>query len=210
MKLVALALALSLTASAQTTFPDPANLRGERVSPSNGHELPIDQGARGLAQLLRKLNTRASLLLIVAHPDDEDGGMLTLTLPRPRSAASPPSPSTAAKAARTSCPPTSKTPSASSAPRSSSPPTATSTSTSSSAPRSTSASPRPRKSPSPKWTHDRVLYDAVRAIRLYRPLVIAAVFIGGVIRRPRPAPGLRRDRPGGLQSRRRSHRLPRP
>src|ERR1035437_10248636 len=29
-----------------------------------------------------------------------------------------------------------------------------------------------------KWTHDRVLYDAVRAIRLYRPLVIASVFIG--------------------------------
>src|SRR5665213_2242329 len=29
-----------------------------------------------------------------------------------------------------------------------------------------------------KWTHERVLYDAVRAIRLYRPLVIASVFIG--------------------------------
>jgi hypothetical protein len=29
-----------------------------------------------------------------------------------------------------------------------------------------------------KWTHDRVLYDTVRAIRLYRPLVIASVFIG--------------------------------
>src|ERR1700722_16512222 len=31
-----------------------------------------------------------------------------------------------------------------------------------------------------KWTHERVLYDAVRAIRIYRPLVIASVFIGGV------------------------------
>ncbi len=31
-----------------------------------------------------------------------------------------------------------------------------------------------------KWTHQRVLYDAVRAVRLYRPLVIAAVFMGGV------------------------------
>src|SRR6266702_1260755 len=29
-----------------------------------------------------------------------------------------------------------------------------------------------------KWTHERVLYDAVRAVRLYRPLVIASVFIG--------------------------------
>ena len=31
-----------------------------------------------------------------------------------------------------------------------------------------------------KWTHDRVLYDAVRAVRIYRPLVIAAVFFGAV------------------------------
>jgi hypothetical protein len=31
-----------------------------------------------------------------------------------------------------------------------------------------------------KWTHERVLYDAVRAVRLYRPLVLASVFIGGV------------------------------
>ncbi len=29
-----------------------------------------------------------------------------------------------------------------------------------------------------KWGHERVLYDVVRAIRLYRPLVIASVFIG--------------------------------
>ena len=40
-------------------------------------ELPIDQGAAGLQQILLKLRTRASLLMIVAHPDDEDGGMLT-------------------------------------------------------------------------------------------------------------------------------------
>ena len=29
-----------------------------------------------------------------------------------------------------------------------------------------------------QWTHDRVLYDAVRAIRLYRPMVVASVFLG--------------------------------
>ncbi|HTX41378.1 MAG TPA: PIG-L family deacetylase, partial [Acidobacteriaceae bacterium] len=38
--------------------------------------LPQDRGADGLAQTLRKLDTWASLLFIVAHPDDEDGGML--------------------------------------------------------------------------------------------------------------------------------------
>ena len=31
-----------------------------------------------------------------------------------------------------------------------------------------------------KWTHDRVLYDAVRAVRLYRPLVITSTWIGSV------------------------------
>ncbi len=38
--------------------------------------LPADRGASALAQDLRRLRTRASLLMVVAHPDDEDGGML--------------------------------------------------------------------------------------------------------------------------------------
>ena len=39
--------------------------------------VPEDRGAAGLWQTLRKLDTWASLMLITAHPDDEDGGMLT-------------------------------------------------------------------------------------------------------------------------------------
>ena len=31
-----------------------------------------------------------------------------------------------------------------------------------------------------KWGRDRVLYDVVRAVRLNRPLVISAVFVGGI------------------------------
>jgi len=38
--------------------------------------LPIDRGSPGLWQSLQKLHTRASLTMVVAHPDDEDGGML--------------------------------------------------------------------------------------------------------------------------------------
>ena len=38
--------------------------------------LPLDRGADGLAQTLNKLRTWGSLMMIVAHPDDEDGGML--------------------------------------------------------------------------------------------------------------------------------------
>jgi LmbE family N-acetylglucosaminyl deacetylase len=41
-------------------------------------ELPQDQGALGLRLMLRRLSTTAQLMQTVAHPDDEDGGMLTL------------------------------------------------------------------------------------------------------------------------------------
>ncbi len=40
--------------------------------------LPQDQGAPGLRLSLRRLGTTARLMQAVAHPDDEDGGMLTL------------------------------------------------------------------------------------------------------------------------------------
>jgi len=40
--------------------------------------LPQDVGQAGLQQELRRLRTTARLMQITAHPDDEDGGMLTL------------------------------------------------------------------------------------------------------------------------------------
>jgi len=40
--------------------------------------LPPDTGAAGLRQMLRRLGTTARLIQTTAHPDDEDGGMLTL------------------------------------------------------------------------------------------------------------------------------------
>jgi len=40
--------------------------------------LPIDTGSSGLKEMLRRLHTTARLMHTVAHPDDEDGGMLTL------------------------------------------------------------------------------------------------------------------------------------
>ena len=36
----------------------------------------VDRGAGETWKLLKKLHTRASILMIVAHPDDEDGAML--------------------------------------------------------------------------------------------------------------------------------------
>jgi LmbE family N-acetylglucosaminyl deacetylase len=40
--------------------------------------LPQDSGVAGLKEMLLRLNTTARLIEIVAHPDDEDGGVLTL------------------------------------------------------------------------------------------------------------------------------------
>src|SRR5882762_2413835 len=40
-------------------------------------EIAPDRGAAALWQSLQKLHTRASLIMFTAHPDDEDGGMLT-------------------------------------------------------------------------------------------------------------------------------------
>jgi LmbE family N-acetylglucosaminyl deacetylase len=41
-------------------------------------ELPQDEGVAGLRLELLRLGTTARLMQVVAHPDDEDGGMLTL------------------------------------------------------------------------------------------------------------------------------------
>ena len=51
--------------------------RTQIAASPDAQTLPQDRGADGLAQTLRKLDTWGSLLFIVAHPDDEDGGMLT-------------------------------------------------------------------------------------------------------------------------------------
>jgi LmbE family N-acetylglucosaminyl deacetylase len=39
-------------------------------------DIAPDRGAAGMSRWLRGLQTRASLLMVTAHPDDEDGGML--------------------------------------------------------------------------------------------------------------------------------------
>lgn len=45
---------------------------------SDTRPLPEDLGAVHLAQLLTKLKTTARIMQVVAHPDDEDGGLLTM------------------------------------------------------------------------------------------------------------------------------------
>src|SRR5690348_3955924 len=55
--------------------PSPAAAAELQPTP-DARPLRIDTGAAGLWQMLQRLHTRASLLMITAHPDDEDGGML--------------------------------------------------------------------------------------------------------------------------------------
>lgn len=156
---------------------DPANLKVERVKAVEAEPLSVDRGAPGLEQMLRKLATRASLMMIVAHPDDEDGGMLTyesrgqgarvgmLTLTRGEGGQNVVTGdfNEALGLVRT---------------------------------RELLAADRylgvdqmfgtevdfgfskTKEEAFSQWTHERVLYDAVRAVRLYRPLVVASVFIG--------------------------------
>jgi LmbE family N-acetylglucosaminyl deacetylase len=178
--LLTIPLALTLAAPIQLSaqLQDPANLTSEHVSPQDlADTLPLNHDAPALQQLLRKLRTRASFMLIVAHPDDEDNGMLTflsrgqgarvatLTLNRGEGGQNLMSADfeDALGLIRT---------------------------------QELLISDRymgvdqffgtevdfgfskTKEEAFAKWTHERVLYDAVRAVRLYRPLVIASVFIG--------------------------------
>ncbi|MES2393967.1 MAG: PIG-L family deacetylase, partial [Acidobacteriota bacterium] len=173
-----LALSLAAPLTAQTaTFPDPANLAGTRPSPVTGYELPVDQGTLGLQQLLRKLQTRASILNIVAHPDDEDGGMLTLNA-RGLGARVADLSLTRGEGGQNAM--TGDFEDALGLLR---------TQELLANDRYTGVTQmfgtevdfgfsKTKSEAFAKWTHDRVLYDAVRAIRIFRPLVITATFIG--------------------------------
>lgn len=159
---------------------DPANLAGERVRAEvTVRRVAANEGAVALWQSLLKLKTRASLMMIVAHPDDEDGGMLTyeargvgahvamLTLTRGEGGQNLMSGDFdgALGLVRT---------------------------------QELLAADRymgvdqmwgsvvdfgfskTKEESLANWGHERVLYDAVRAVRLYRPLVVTSVFEGGV------------------------------
>src|SRR5579862_3832773 len=141
-------------------------------------EIAVNRGSPALWQSLKKLHTRASLIMITAHPDDEDGGMLTyesrgqgarvapLTLNRGEGGANVMSADyfDALGLVRTE---------------------------------ELLAADRyygvdqywtrvvdygfskTMEESLSKWTRDRVLYDVVRVVRMVRPLVVTSVFVGG-------------------------------
>ena len=142
--------------------------------------LDIDRGAAGLWQTLLKLHTRASLLLVTAHPDDENagGGMLAyetrglgtraaiMTLNRGEGGQNVMSDDfeDALGLVRTE--------------------------ELLAADRYSGAEQywgsevdfgfsKAREEALAQWGHDRVLADVVRVVRMTRPLVLASVFVGG-------------------------------
>ena len=71
---ISLSNLLGIGALAQA--PDPSAVSFSEPS-SIAMPLPEDRGATALEQALRRLHTTASVMMIVAHPDDEDGPLLT-------------------------------------------------------------------------------------------------------------------------------------
>src|SRR5882724_6603810 len=71
----ALAIVLFLC-SGGLVAPIHAQAPANQASPAD--PLPPDTGVAGLKQMLVRLQTTARLMQTTAHPDDEDGGMLTL------------------------------------------------------------------------------------------------------------------------------------
>ena len=70
--LVCIALAACLWAANES---QPSAVALASLDP-NAMPIDLDRGAPGLTRCLMQLGTRASMLMITAHPDDEDGGML--------------------------------------------------------------------------------------------------------------------------------------
>ena len=72
--LALLGLTITLAAIA-ASFDNNTAQRAATIDP-NAMSIDLDRGANGLSRCLAAIRTRASILMVVAHPDDEDGGLL--------------------------------------------------------------------------------------------------------------------------------------
>ncbi len=176
LSVVACTSSVLLLRSVPATAQSPAAV--DSRAGASAHPLPFDRGSAALWQSLQKLHTRSSLLMVTAHPDDEDGGMLTyesrgqgarvnlLTLNRGEGGANVMSSDyfDALGLVRTE--------------------------ELLAADRyygvqqfwtrvSDYGFSKTKEEALDKWGHDRVLADVVRVVRMTRPLVITSVFVGG-------------------------------
>ena len=141
--------------------------------------LPEDRGQAELVRALRQLNTTASVLYIVAHPDDEDGGLLTylsrgmgaratlFTLTRGEGGQN------AMSAEQNDALGLIRTEELLKADEYYGVSQLFGT-------EADFGFSKTKEESMSKWGHDRVLYDTVLAIRQTRPEIIVATFVGGV------------------------------
>jgi LmbE family N-acetylglucosaminyl deacetylase len=78
MLLVLPAALTAMPAGAQTAGKTAVDHHADNHVDHYYEPLPQETGAAGLKLMLRRLQTTARLMQVTAHPDDEDGGMLTL------------------------------------------------------------------------------------------------------------------------------------
>jgi LmbE family N-acetylglucosaminyl deacetylase len=176
-----LILLSALSLAAQQSAPQEAKIAQLPHAEPTAIALPLgeDRGAAALEQSLKRLSTTASLMMIVAHPDDEDGALLTylsrglgvrctlLTLTRGEGGQNAMSADSydALGLIRTN--------------------------------ELLKAGEfygvkqlwgtevdfgfsKTQEEAFAKWSHDRVLYDAVLAVRRERPQIIVSTFVGGI------------------------------
>ena len=171
-------------------------------------DIAPDRGTAGMSRWLRQLQTRASLLMVTAHPDDEDGGMLTfetrgqgvraglLTLNRGEGGQNVMALDMYDALGLTR------------------------TEELLAADRYLGVDQyftravdygfsKTREEALEKWDHERVLSDAVRVVRMVRPLVVTSVFIGAPTDGHGNHRGGRSDGAGSVRGGGRSHEVPR-
>jgi LmbE family N-acetylglucosaminyl deacetylase len=141
--------------------------------------LPEDRGADGLAQTLNKLRTWASLMMIVAHPDDEDGGMMAY---ESRGAGARTTLFTLTRGEGGQNAMSSDTYDALGLIRTNELLLADEYSGTEQlwGHFADYGFSKTKEEAFAQWGHDRVLYDVVRAVRMVRPLVLTSVFVGGI------------------------------
>ena len=178
-----LSIAVSNALRAQDAAPSSAETELAQVPlPEPSAEalpLPEDRGAADLEQTLKRLGTTASVLFIVAHPDDEDGALMTylsrgfgvrvtlLTLTRGEGGQN------ALGAESYDALGLIRTNELLKADQYYGVPQLWGT-------EADFGFSKTQEEAFSKWGHDRVLYDAVLAVRMVRPQVILSTFVGGV------------------------------
>lgn len=176
MKRFLMALVCLVSAAALATSAD--NYLSSDFPSTDIMRIDVDRGAPGIEQSLAELSTRASLLMVTAHPDDEDGGMLAA---QTRGLGARASLMTLTRGEGGQDAMSNELYDALGIMR---------TEELLQSDRYYGVSQywgsvidygfsKTREEALEKWGHDRVLGEVVRVIRLTRPLVIASVFVGG-------------------------------